>query len=293
MTIKIKGMSKTVDDLLILNDIDLIFEKNKIYGLFGQNDSGKSTLLRVIANLRFPSEGYIEIDGKDTAEYPANTSKIYIQTHDKVYPKRATLKQIKKWMSEFYTEFDTSNCNKLMERSGLKDSSYFNRLELNERVLFRNCLSMSLDVDYLLLDEPGFSLDATHRALFYQDMKDSMKRSEKTIILSTHTIDEVEKIIDDVVILETGQVLVAGKVEDVVNETFSVEGEERDVREFLQKKEMLGQEYHNGRIKAYVKAQPKELLGFDNLTVESLSLQELFISLTRSDFGETGETKDE
>ncbi|MEG2254491.1 MAG: ATP-binding cassette domain-containing protein, partial [Vagococcus sp.] len=65
MAIEIRGMSKTADELLVLNDIDLTFQEKKIYGLLGQNDSGKTTLMRLIAHLRFPSEGYIEIDGID------------------------------------------------------------------------------------------------------------------------------------------------------------------------------------------------------------------------------------
>lgn len=294
MTLEIRGVSKTFNDMLVLNDVELVFEPNKIYGLFGPNDSGKTTLLRMIANLCYPSEGYIEVDGKDLAEFPAMVEKIYFQSHDKIFAREVPLKKIIKDMTTFYSTFHPKVCHQLMAKYDISEKLHFYQLSLREKVLFRNCLSMSLDVDYLLLDEPGFSLDPTYRHHFYKDMEASMERYPKTIILSTHTIDEVQDIIDDVIILESGQVLVANDVKDVVEQAFAIEGNERDIREFLHGKDiLLGQEYDNGIIRAYVQASVSDFVGYDNLKVEQLDLQDLFIQLTRNAYREEVSVSDQ
>ncbi|MEG0284626.1 MULTISPECIES: ABC transporter ATP-binding protein [Vagococcus] len=288
MTIEIRGMSKTADDLLVLNDIDLVFQEKTIYGLLGQNDSGKTTLMRLIAQLRFPSEGYIEIDGLDIEDNPEVLKNVYFLTHDSIYPKRARLKQIVKWMGMFYPNFQTKICLSLLEKYHLNEQMIFSKLPLKKKTLFKSCLAFSNDVDYLLLDEPVFTLDAYHRHALYQDMLESYDRYPKTIILSTHAIDEIEEIIERVVILEDGQVLIDDEVKTLINKAYSVKGLERDVREFLQQKEILGQEYRRGLIKAYVQLEADELPESDELEIKSLNLQELFIQLTRDVYGERG-----
>lgn len=289
MTIKINGMSKSADNLLVLNDIDLTFRNKTIYGLLGQNDSGKTTLMRLMSGLRFPSEGYIEIDHLDIVDHPEAIGKLYYQTHDDIYPKGAKLKTIVKWMVQFYDTFQSDICLDLMKKYRLDESDVFNALSLKEKTLFRSCLAFSNDVDYLLLDEPVFSLDAYHRHALYQDLLESYTRYPKTIILSTHAIDEIETLIERVVVLEDGQVLIDDNVKHLVRKAYSVEGEERDVREFLQKKNILGQEYKDGYIKAYVQVEEEELEGFDALTFKQLNLQELFIQLTKDIYGERGD----
>lgn len=288
MTIEIRGMSKTADDLLVLNDIDLVFQEKTIYGLLGQNDSGKTTLMRLIAQLRFPSEGYIEIDGVDIEDNQDVLQHVYFLTHDAIYPKRARIKQIVKWMGMFYPNFQTDICLNLLKKYHLNEQAVFSKLPLKKKTLFKSCLAFSNDVDYLLLDEPVFTLDAYHRHALYQDMLESYERYPKTIILSTHAIDEIEEIIDRVVILEDGQVLIDDQVETLIQKAYSVKGLERDVREFLQQKEILGQEYRKGLIKAYVQLEADELPENSDLEIKSLNLQELFIQLTRDVYGERG-----
>ncbi|MGX7025531.1 ATP-binding cassette domain-containing protein [Vagococcus hydrophili] len=285
MTIEVRGMSKTADNLLVLNDIDLVFQEKKIYGLLGQNDSGKTTLMRLIARLRFPTEGYIEIDEMDIEDNPAVLKNIYFQTHDDIYPRRAKLKHIVKWMGQFYPNFQTEECLNLLEKYHLNENAIFRRMPLKDKTLFRTCLALSNDVDYLLLDEPAFTLDAYHRHALYQDLLKSYDRYPKTIILSTHAIDEIEEIIDRVVILEDGQVLIDDEVKNIVSKAYSVKGDERDVREFLQQKTILGQEYRQGVIKAYVQLEENELEHSDQLELKPLNLQELFIQLTKDVYG--------
>jgi ABC-2 type transport system ATP-binding protein len=288
MTIEIRGMSKTADDLLVLNDIDLVFQEKTIYGLLGQNDSGKTTLMRLLVHLRFPSEGYIEIDGIDIEEDQDVLNKVYFLTHDDIYPKRAKLKQIVKWMGAFYPNFQTEICLDLLNKYHLDEKDIFSKLPLKKKTLFKSCLAFSNDVDYLLLDEPAFSLDAYHRHALYQDLLASYDRYPKTIILSTHAIDEIEDVIERVIILEDGQVLIDDDVATLIKKAYSVKGEERDVREFLQQKHVLGQEYRRGIIKAYVQLEENEIIEDSQLEIKSLNLQELFIQLTKDVYGDRG-----
>ncbi len=293
MTIEIRGMSKTADSLLVLNDIDLVFQEKKIYGLLGQNDSGKTTLMKIMAHFRFPSEGYIEIDGQDIEENQEVLKNLYFSTHDDIYPRGAKLKYIIKWMEQFYPNFQTADCLKLIEKYHLNGQMRFSKLPLIKKSIFRSCLALSNDVDYLLLDEPVFGLDAYHRHAIYQDLLESYDRYPKTIILSTHSIDEIEELIDRVVILEDGQVLIDDEVEELIKKAYSVKGPERNVRDFLQNKTVLGQECRKGIIKAYVQLEEEEIAEGEGLVFDSLNLQELFIQLTRDIYGTEGVNSNE
>ena len=293
MTIEIRGMSKTADSLLVLNAIDLVFQEKKIYGLLGQNDSGKTTLMKIMAHFRFPSEGYIEIDGQDIEENQEVLKNLYFSTHDDIYPRGAKLKHIIKWMEQFYPNFQTADCLKLIEKYHLNGQMRFSKLPLIKKSIFRSCLALSNDVDYLLLDEPVFGLDAYHRHAIYQDLLESYDRYPKTIILSTHSIDEIEELIDRVVILEDGQVLIDDEVEELIKKAYSVKGPERNVRDFLQNKTVLGQEYRKGIIKAYVQLEEEEIAEGEGLVFDSLNLQELFIQLTRDIYGTEGVNSNE
>lgn len=283
MGIQAKDLSKVVDGQLILNDINLEIDKQRVYGLIGQNDSGKTTLLRIMANLRYPTDGYLEVDGIDMSENPQIVKKIYFQSQDDIYPKRAKLKQIIKWTKQSYDCFQLSVCQSLLEKYGLNQEKVFSQLSIQKQMIFRSCLAFSIDTDYLLLDEPTFSLDATHRYSLYQDLQASYHRHPKTIILSTHFIDEIESLIEKVVIVEDGQVIVDDFVSELINQAYVVEGEEKEVRDFIRQRNVIGQIYLNGRLQVCSRLTDEEVyVAADyDINVRSLNLQELFIHLTR------------
>ncbi|AQP54468.1 hypothetical protein CBF34_02380 [Vagococcus penaei] len=288
MGIQLKDMSKSVDGLLVLNDINLTLKDQTIYGLIGQNNSGKTTLLRVLANLRYPSEGYVEIDSEDIFEQPKVMSKVYFQSQDAIYPKHATLKKIMKWMNDFYASFQIDSCRALLFKYALKDTQRFAQLSIQEQMIFRCCLACSIDTDYLLLDDPTFALDPSTQNALFQDILASYQRYPKTIVLSTHSIIEIERLVDRIIIIEDGQVIVEDAVKELTDHVYVVEGTEREMRDFLKQRNVLGQDYLNGNIRAYTRLTTEELTKATHLSVKSMNLQELFIQLTRNPFQESG-----
>ncbi|MGY3766454.1 ATP-binding cassette domain-containing protein [Vagococcus vulneris] len=287
MSIQLKEVSKSVEGLLILNDINLTLENKTIYGLIGQNDSGKTTLLRILANLRFASEGYIEIDGKDVEEFPRIISKIYFQSQDNIYPKHAKLKRIIKLISGFYSGFHIDYCQQLLKKYNLNESDIFNKLSIKKQMLFRSCLAFSIDTDYILLDDPTFSLDASYQHELFNDLKASYKRYPKTFVLSTHSINEIQDLVDNIIIIEDGQIIVEDKVQDLIEQVYMLEGSERDMRDFLKQRNVLGQEYVEGNIRAYARLTKEEVSNAGHLQIQTMDLQELFIRLTRNPFKES------
>ncbi len=281
MTIELNGLSKTVGSKLILNDIDLVLEDHKIYGLLGQNDSGKSSLMKVIMNVLLPSEGHVLIEGETGADRPEKLKQLYFLTQDDIYPKRARVKDLVRWMASFYKEFDTANCKRLLDTYHLDENRRYYSLSQKEKSLVKSSLAFSVDVDYLLLDEPGYGLDAYHRHAIYDDLLASCKRHPKTVVLASHVIDEITAFLDEVIILEDGQILVHDSVERLANQAVLVCGAERPVRDYLQGKEILGQEYDDGFIEAVILTGEDVADAAEELTLSRLNLQELFIQLTR------------
>lgn len=282
--IKISNLSKEYDKYRVLDNITLTIEENKIYGLLGRNGAGKTTLLNLITNRIFPTEGIITIDDENVIENNKVLEKVYFMTEQDLYPEGMKIKNLYKWTKEFYENFDMDYALNLSNKFGLNINKKFKELSTGYSSICKIIITLASGSEILLFDEPVLGLDANHRDLFYKELVENYIEKPKTIILSTHIIEEVSGILEKVVIIRDGKILGDKEVEGLLDEAYIVSGASEKVEKFIENKNCINIEsiagFKSATIIGKVSEIDEEELNRLGLVTSKVELQKLFIHLT-------------
>jgi ABC-2 type transport system ATP-binding protein len=284
MSIEVKHVSKNFGKTKALNDVSLKLTPGKIYGLLGRNGAGKSTLLNIITNKLFADGGEVLIDGEPAQENDNAQGKVYHMTDKNLHPQEMRVKEGLKWARVFYPEFDQSYANSLIQKFSLDTRKRIKALSTGYQSIFKLILTLASGAPILLFDEPVLGLDANFRELFYRELIAYCSQKPKTVVISTHLIDEVANVLEEVVIIKNGSVILTQPVEEVLQLAYTVSGEAARVAQYTQGKNVIRRETI-GKYEAATIYQQRA--GADENAVKGLGLeitparlQELFISLT-------------
>lgn len=281
MSIEIKNVSKSFSNIKALDSISLEFKENKIYGLFGRNGAGKSTLLNIISNRIFANSGEILVDGENAVENDKAQGKIFLMSEVMLYPETMKIKDAFRLTKEFYDDFDIDYANKLSEQFGLKTNKKTKGLSTGYKSIFKIIIALASNAKYLIFDEPILGLDASHRDLYYKLLIENYDKNPKTIIISTHLIEEISTIVEDVVIIKDGKIIKQQSCEELLNMGFTITGAESLIDEFAKGKNVIGSDTLGNYKSIYVLGNIKNSIPA-GLEVSKLDLQKLFIQLTNS-----------
>lgn len=279
--IEIKNLAKNYGTVCALDQISLHFEENKIYGLLGRNGAGKSTLLNIISNRIFATSGEVLIDGETAIENDRALGKLYLMSEKTYYPEKMKIKNVFQWTKCFYPDFDEEYAKKLAESFDLNLNKTVKSLSTGYTSIFKLIIALSVNVPYLLLDEPVLGLDANHRDLFYRILIEKFSERPCTIIISTHLIEEVSNVIEDIVIIKKGKILKNESCEELLSKGYTVSGTAASVDAYIKGKNVIGTDTLGGLKTAYLLEQAAPNLPTD-LEISKLDLQKLFIQLTNS-----------
>lgn len=282
MSIEIKNVSKSFGNIKALDDISLEFKENKIYGLFGRNGAGKSTLLNIISNRIFSNSGEVLIDGENAVENDRAQGKIFLMSEAMLYPESMKIKDAFRLTKEFYDDFDIDYANRLSEQFGLKTNKKTKGLSTGYKSIFKIIVALATNVKYLIFDEPILGLDASHRDLFYKLLIENYDKNSRTIIISTHLIEEISTIVEDVVIIKDGKLIKQQSCEELLNMGLTVTGAEALVNEFVKGKNIIGSDTLGNYKSIYMLGNIDKNNIPSGLEVSKLDLQKLFIQLTNS-----------
>ncbi|MBO0482950.1 ATP-binding cassette domain-containing protein [Candidatus Enterococcus courvalinii] len=279
MSLTIAAVEKQYREKVILKDISLTFEQGKIYGLLGRNGAGKSTLLNIINNRSFASKGQVVLDGKLVTENEAQLTQLYLMSEDNLFPPQLKIKKLFKLTEGFYGDFDWDLANKMAEDFELDLKQKFRKLSTGYRSITKLIMALAVPCDYVFLDEPVLGLDANHRELFYDYLLDTYETRVRTFIISTHLIEEITNLLEEVIILDRGKVIRTDSVEELLSEGKVITGPREEVLNFIQGKKVIGEENLGKSMTAYVNSPVSKELP-ENIEVAPLSLQDYFVHLT-------------
>lgn len=271
--IQIKNITKKYKNVAALDTISFSFEFGKIYGFLGRNGAGKSTLINIIANRIFADEGEVLIDGLASKENMGIHDKIFCMSETDLYDESLKVKDHFKWISRFYRDFNVDKANRIASRFNLDTDKKFKALSKGYQSIFKLTVALSLNVPYIIFDEPVLGLDANHRELFYELMLEDYEESEKTIIIATHLIEEV-------VLIDQGKVLLQETVESLLNRGYTVSGLTEEVDNYCRDKNVIGYDELGALKLAYILGERTEFPPNSNLQIANMNLQKLFVKLT-------------
>lgn len=283
MAIKIENVVKSFGQVQALKGVSVTFEENKIYGLLGRNGAGKSTLLNIVTGRIFADGGTVTVDGEDAVENDRAQAKIFLMSEKTLHPEGMRVRQALRWAGEFYPGFDMDYAMKLAGDFALNTGAKVSGLSTGYSSIFKLVLALSSNVPYVLLDEPILGLDANHRELFYKRLLEKYGEKPFTVVLSTHLIEEVASLVEDVVIIKEGQVLRQESRDTLLSQGYTVSGGAAAVDAYIQGRHVLGVDSLGGLRTAYVLGTPeKSSAAAGDLEFGPMDLQKLFIQLTNS-----------
>ena len=281
-SIVINNISKSYGKVQALDQVSLELEENKIYGLLGRNGAGKSTLLNIITNRIFPDRGEIIVNGESKYEEDTVQRNIYLMSEENYYPQVMRIRNVFRWSKEFYPNFDIDYANSLAEKFSLDVSKNVKGLSTGYRSIFKVIVALAANAPYTLFDEPILGLDANHRDLFYKLLLESYEKNPRTIVISTHLIEEVANIIEDIIIIKDGRILKNESCEELLSSGYTISGKISLVDEYIAGKHVIGEDVLGGLKSAYIIGNIDQSSLPRELELAKLDLQKLFIQLTNS-----------
>lgn len=222
-----------------LRDVNLTIDSGKIIGLLGPNGSGKTTFIKLLNGLLQPTNGEILINGKK----PGVESKSLISyLPDKMYfADWMKVKDLMNFFSDFYSDFDRNKAEAMCRSLGIDSNDKIKKLSKGTKEKVQLILVMSRRAQLYLLDEPIAGVDPAARDYILDTILNNYNE-EGTILISTHLISDVEKILDEVIFIREGKILMHGSVDDLREESnMSVD---RLFREMFHTNAYTGGDYH-------------------------------------------------
>ena len=198
--IEVNNVSFEIDGRTILNDINLKIPEGKIYGIIGPNGVGKTTLLRCLTGIYQTTKGLVKYDGEDVYDNPKVKEIIGYVADENIMHPNFRVKDLIKFYKYSYTKFDEKKFKELNEIFKIPERKFIFQLS-----------------KYLILDEPTSGLDAILKNKLLKIFADEVYDNNTTIIISSHHLNELERICDDVAILDNGSISYENSLENMKN----------------------------------------------------------------------------
>ena len=212
-----KWKNYSTKDNSVFWNFSLTLEENKIYGLLGKNGVGKSTLLYLLAGLNRPSKGTVRIDDDVVTDHnPMTMSKIFIVTEEFELPNMSLQKYVKLYRP-FYPDFSDEIFSKCLNDFEIGDISDLGAISMGTKKKVYMSFALATNAKYLLMDEPTNGLDIESKSLFRKVIAQNMT-DDRTMIISTHQVHDVENIIDHVLILGEKKILLNKSIAELSDE---------------------------------------------------------------------------
>ena len=213
--INARNISKKYDDSYALDGIDLQVMQGQIMGLIGPNGAGKSTFLQSVLGL-LKTEGTLEVLGLDPRKDRHKLLKEVCSITDvAVLPKWMTVIQLLNYMDGVHPGFSLEKCIDILSRTNIKLPAKIKVLSRGMVVQLHLSIVMAIDAKVLILDEPTLGLDLVYRKDFYSQLIEDYYEGNKTILISTHQVEEIEGVLSDAVFMNQGRIVMQDSIESI------------------------------------------------------------------------------
>ena len=205
-------LTKRYAHIPAVDDATLALRPGKIYGLLGPNGSGKSTLMKLAAGLVHPSAGEVRVLGGPVC--PAVRAQVAYMPTEPYFPGFMSVKQVGAFHADFFADFSTDAFKRLAERMELSMDMKVSQLTSGMEAKLKLAVAASRDAKLLMLDEPLNGVDLLARDVILSAIIERADENN-TILISSHLIDVMERVLDEVIFLKRGRVVLQGEAEAV------------------------------------------------------------------------------
>ncbi len=213
--IRARGLRKAYKNKLALDNTEFEIPAGRIIGLIGPNGSGKTTTLKAVLGL-IPFEGDLKVLGRDPRTERDELMKDVCFIADvAVLPRWMRVREAIEFVAGVHPRFDRAKCDRFIAHTQLKQDMRVREMSKGMIVQLHLALVMAIDARLLVLDEPTLGLDILYRKEFYRRLLEDYFDEQKTIIVTTHQVEEIEHILTDVLFIQNGKIVLDASMETV------------------------------------------------------------------------------
>ncbi|MCZ2817100.1 ABC transporter ATP-binding protein [Modestobacter sp. VKM Ac-2984] len=268
-----------------LTDVTTSVEADTITGLLGRNGAGKTTLMQLLTGHRVPTAGRVQVLGAAPYENDAVLSRLCFIKEGQRYPDHFRVCDAVSAAARLYPQWDQPLADQLLADFDLPRKRPIKKLSRGMNSAVGIVLGLASRAPVTLLDEPYLGLDAVARQLFYDRLLADYAEHPRTIVLSTHLIEEISDLLEHVLLIDRGRILLDADAETLRGSAVTVTGPARQVATFGSAHDLLTTESLAGQSRALVRVRTatghQEAIAL-GLSVESSSLQQLVVGMSLS-----------
>ena len=285
--VEVRQLTKSYRNVTAVNAVSFSIEANKIYGLLGRNGAGKTTIMQIITAQLFATSGEVSVFGEHPYENSRVLSQICAVSDSQKYPNNYRVIDVLHQAALFFPKWDQEYAFALIEDFRLP-------LKRRMKALSRGMLStvgiivgLASHAPLTIFDEPYLGVDAVARGIFYDRLLEDYAEHPRTVILSTHLIDEVSRLLEHILVIDQGRLILDEQAEALRGRAFTVVGPVARVDTYTVGKELLAREPLGGLVSATVMGhvghgdvEDRHQAAALGLELAPVSLQQLIVHLT-------------
>ncbi|MFC5703461.1 ABC transporter ATP-binding protein [Cohnella faecalis] len=282
--VEAKRLTKSFGKVKAVNEVSFALEEGKIYGLLGRNGAGKTTIMHMIAAQQFLTSGEISVFGERPYENDRVLERVCFIKESQKYPDHYRVDDVLKFAESRFKGWDREFASRLLDDFRLPLDRKMKKLSRGMLSSVGIIVGLASRAPLTIFDEPYIGLDAVARSLFYDRLLEDYAEFPRTIVLSTHLIDEVSRLLEHILLIDGGRLLLDEDAERLRGQAYKVVGPAAKVAEFSIGKEKIGSENMGGIASAtfYSGLETKERRRAEALGLEitPVTLQQLIVHLT-------------
>ena len=273
--IELKNVKKNYGKTVAIHDFSIKIKQHGIYCLLGRNGAGKTTLLKTLSGQISATSGTIEVNGKGVTPLAMPEHIHYVESDAQQFNMK--LDDLFKSAADINNAFDLSYALDIADRFKLDRKKRYKQLSFGMRAMVNTLLALSSGREILLLDEPVLGFDPVMRKNFYDMLHEGNAEQSKTIIISTHIIDEIAKVAEQLIIIDKGELVQYCDINEIDEKAYCITGPADNIRVATKGLNILNETKAGGFLSQYI--YDVRLPESDKYSISALSLQDFFISL--------------
>lgn len=283
--IDVRHLTKQFGNVRAVDDVSFTVEENRIYGLLGRNGAGKTTLMNLLTGQDFATTGDIRVFGATPVENASVLQHVCFIKESQKYPDDFLVKHVLRSAPWFFENWDADYAEQLIDDFRVPVKRRIKKLSRGQLSAVGVIVGLASRAPLTFFDEPYLGLDAVARQIFYDRLLEDYAERPRTVILSTHLIDEVSNLLEHVIVIDQGRIVLDQDAETLRESATVVVGTRASVDSFVADREVLHREGVGGLASVTVgplSPADRKVAHDAGLELSPVSLQQLVIRKTNT-----------
>jgi len=294
--IEVKNLTKHYRDVVAVDDVSFTIEKDTIYGLLGRNGAGKTTVMSILTAQNFATSGDVRVFGMQPYENAKVLSRMCFVRESQKYPDDALPQHAFRTAKLFFPHWDDDLAAQLIDEFQLPQKTRIKKLSRGQLSAVGVIIGLASRAEITFFDEPYLGLDAVARQIFYDRLLEDYTEHPRTVILSSHLIDEVSNLIERVLVIDHGRIVMDEATDAVRDRAANIVGDASAVDAFVAGRQVIHRESLGNvasvTVLGALTLADRERLAAAGLDVAPVSLQQLIVRTTQRAASEGAATEE-